>query len=199
MGTRVAAEIRARQEPYEPQEPYRAAMADLSVRSAGIASGTDDRAGPARIAEPPAELFSSFGPIARPPIGPGGADHLVLSVDGPAPAAADRAPRRAMLGTCETVWRNGFIECSSSRVDSAGIGTGQGYFDTKGALLPPYYARAKPRRPCHRRLNGHDRDGRRVVGRGRRGGPPRSPRACRPRPPSDQTAAGARTVTTSTC
>jgi glutamate carboxypeptidase len=149
IGAQVAAEIRTR------LEPRRAEMADLLVELTGIESATDDPAGLERMAGRLAELFSPFGPIARHPIGPGGASHLVLSVEGAAPAAGDRPqPYVAVLGHYDTVWPKGSIKRLPARVDSAGIASGPGCFDMKGGLVQLYYALAElrllgrpPRRP----------------------------------------------------
>jgi glutamate carboxypeptidase len=140
IGARVAAEILTR------LEPRRAEMADLLVELAGIESATDDPAGLDRMADRLAELFSPFGPIARHPIGPGGASHLVLSVDGAAPPAAGQLPYAAVLGHYDTVWPKGSIERLPARVDSAGTVTGPGCFDMKGGLVQLYYALAELRR-----------------------------------------------------
>jgi glutamate carboxypeptidase len=140
IGARVAAEIRTR------LEPRRAEMADLLVELTAIESPTDDPTGLDRMAGRPAELFARFGPLARHPIGPGGASHLVLSVDGAAPAASDRLPCAAVLGHYDTVWPTGSIERSPACVDSAGIATGPGCFDMKGGLVQLYYALAEPHR-----------------------------------------------------
>ncbi|HEU5159063.1 MAG TPA: M20 family metallopeptidase [Streptosporangiaceae bacterium] len=146
VGAKLAAEIRAR------LEPRRGEMADLLVELVGIESPTDDPAGLDRMADRLHELFSPFGPIVRHPIGPGGAGHLVLSVDGAAPGAdgadgaGDGARFAAVLGHYDTVWPAGSIERLPARVDSAGIATGPGCFDMKGGLVQLYYALAELRR-----------------------------------------------------
>ncbi len=139
IGAEIAAKIRTR------LEPRRAEMADLLVELAGIESATDDPAGLDRMAGRLEELFSPFGPIVQHPIGPGGASHLVLSVDGATPDS-DALPHAAVFGHYDTVWPKGSIERLPACVDSDGIATGPGCFDMKGGLVQLYYAFTELRR-----------------------------------------------------
>jgi glutamate carboxypeptidase len=138
IGAAVAAEIRGR------LEPRRSEMTDLLVELTGIESATDDPAGLSRMAGRLEELFSPFGPIVRHPIGPGGAAHLVLTVEG-AESGPAGLPFAAVLGHYDTVWPRGSIERLPARVDSAGTVTGPGCFDMKGGLVQLYYALAELR------------------------------------------------------
>ena len=153
--------------PWEPIGARVAAeMADFFVELVGIESATHDHAWLSRMTHRLVELFSPFGPIARHPIGPGGASRSVLSVDGAAPVAADRLPHAAVLGRYDRVWPKGSIERSPARVDSAATITGPGCFDMKGGLVRLYYALAELRRlgrSSHRPV--------RILLQLRRGGP----------------------------
>jgi glutamate carboxypeptidase len=130
LGGRVAAEVRARLDPRVDE------MTDLLGQLVRIESGTDDPAGLERMAAVLEELFGELAPVTRHPVGPGGASHLTLSVEG-ATVALDHI---AVLGHYDTVWPRGTLERLPFAVDDRGVVTGPGCFDMKGGLVLLYYA-----------------------------------------------------------
>jgi glutamate carboxypeptidase len=148
--------------PYEPVDgPLAAAirsrleagvaeMARLLVELVAIESGSDDPDGLRRMGDRLAELFAGFGSLVRHPLGPGAADHLVLSVAG----TDDGLPHAFVAGHYDTVWPRGTLERLPARVDANGVATGPGCFDMKGGLVQLYFALRelsrlgrRPRRP----------------------------------------------------
>ena len=131
-------------------------MAALLGRMVCIESGSDDPEGLDRLAALLHELFSELGPVTRHPVGPGGASHLTLTVEG-----ADAAlPHVAVLGHYDTVWPRGTLDRIPFAVDDLGVITGPGCFDMKGGLVLLYYALRElrelgrgPRRPLRVLLN----------------------------------------------
>src|SRR5262245_39176758 len=90
-----------------------------------------------KLADRLESLFGEFGPIDCHRLGPGGARHLVLSVDD---VAAPELPHTLVLGHYDTVWALGTLERMPFRIDEAGIVTGPGCFDMKGGLVQLYFA-----------------------------------------------------------
>lgn len=145
LGGPVAAEVAARLRASTGE------MAELLGALVRIESGTDDPDGLDRMAERLQQMFGEFAPVVRYPIGPGGASHLVATVDG---VGCRDAGQVLMLGHYDTVWPRGSIEQMPASLTTDGRVTGPGSFDMKGGLVVLYYALrelqkfgAGPRRP----------------------------------------------------
>lgn len=132
-------------------------MAELLGELVRIESGTDDPAGLDAMAARLEGLFGEFGPVVRHPIGPGGASHLVVRVNG----YVDEPGHVLVLGHYDTVWSRGTLDTMPMTVNTAdGTLAGPGSFDMKGGLVLVYYALREltrlglgPRRPTTLLLN----------------------------------------------
>ena len=129
-GASVARDVRAR------LEPRRAEMAALVGELVSIESPSDDAAGLVRMADRIEALFREFGAIGRHPLGPGGAPHLDLRIDGPA------RDDRVTLVLChyDTVWPMGTLARMPFAIDDAGVARGPGVLDMKGGIALLRYA-----------------------------------------------------------
>jgi glutamate carboxypeptidase len=138
-------------------EPRRDEMVDILREFVAVESGSNDREGLAQMADRLEARFGALGRIARYPIGPEGASHLVVTVD----AADPRPPgHTVVLGHYDTVWERGTLARMPFAVNEAGVATGPGGFDMKGGLVLLYWALAAlrwldqpPRRPVRMVFN----------------------------------------------
>jgi glutamate carboxypeptidase len=126
-------------------------MPDVLRSLVRIESASDDPEGLDRVADLLETLFGRFGTIARHPTGPGGASHLVLTVEGPAAAAP---PHVLVLCHYDTVWERGTLDRLPFTVDGDGVARGPGCLDMKGGIALLYFALRElralgltPRRP----------------------------------------------------
>jgi glutamate carboxypeptidase len=113
-------------------EPRTGELADLLGELVRIESPSDDPAALDRMAGRLEELFGEFGPLARHATGPGGARHLLLSLDD---AAEPDLPPAVVVGHYDTVWPLGTLDRMPFAVSDAGVVTGPGCFDMKGGLV----------------------------------------------------------------
>lgn len=126
MTVPVAREVRSR------LEPRRDELANLLGELVCIESPSNDPDALDRMATRLEELFGEFGPLTRHPTGPGGARHLVLSLD---EAAAPDLPPAVVLGHYNTVWPLGTLDRMPFAISDQGVITGPGSFDMKGGLV----------------------------------------------------------------
>lgn len=129
VGVPIARDIRRRLEPLAVE------MAVLLAELVRIESPTDDASGLGRMADRLEALFGELGGVVRHPIGPGGASHLTVSVQGTRP----ELPPAAVLGHYDTVWPRGTLDRLPCRV-AGDVLTGPGCFDMKGGLVVLYFA-----------------------------------------------------------
>jgi glutamate carboxypeptidase len=147
----VPREVRARLEPRVGE------LADLLGELVRIESPSDDPVALDRMAVRLEELFGEYGRLVRHPTGPGGARHLVLSVDD---AAEPALPPAVVLGHYDTVWPIGTLDRMPFAVSDRGVITGPGCFDMKGGLVLLFAALRElralgcsPRRPVRVLIN----------------------------------------------
>ena len=135
VGARVARDVRAR------LEPRRDEVAALVGELVSIESPSDDSASLKRMADRIASLFEPFGKIERHPLGPDGAPHLDLRIDGP-------ASDRVTLVVChyDTVWPVGTLARTPFSVDASGVARGPGVLDMKGGIALLWHALGELRR-----------------------------------------------------
>jgi glutamate carboxypeptidase len=131
----VAAGVRTR------LELQRAGMTELLGQLVKIESPSDDAECLNRMADRLEQLFERFGAVTRHRIGPNGASHLVVTIDG----ADEGLPPALVIAHFDTVWPRGTIERLPFNVDSDGIATGPGCFDMKGGLVLLLFALASLR------------------------------------------------------
>lgn len=136
----IAREVRERLEPRVDD------MAHLLGELVRIESATDDPEGLDRAAAWLAQRFGGFGSLDRHPIGPGGASHLVLDIDGRGPA---ELPHVLVLCHYDTVWPRGTLDELPFRVDPQGMARGPGCADMKGGIALVYFALEELQRLGH--------------------------------------------------
>lgn len=122
-------------------------LADLLGELVEMESPSGDTKALDKLADRLESLFGEFGPIVSHRLGPGGARHLVLSVDD---VTAPELSHTLVLGHYDTVWAMGTLARMPFRVDETGIITGPGCFDMKGGLVQLYVALRELRALGHR-------------------------------------------------
>lgn len=124
-GRSVASEVRSRLEPRVGE------MTELLGSLVRIESPSGDLAGLAAMADRLEVLFGDLGAVVRHDLGPGGASHLVVTVEGSRP---DLEP---ILVLChyDTVWERGTLARLPFAVDDEGVATGPGCLDMKGGIV----------------------------------------------------------------
>jgi glutamate carboxypeptidase len=136
----VAEEVRAHLEQRVDE------MVELLRELVEVESGTDDPEGLDRLADRLERRFGTFGPLVRHRTGPGGASHLVLSLDG---AGSATLPHLLILCHYDTVWPRGTLEELPFSVDQEGRARGPGCADMKGGIALVYFALDELRRLGH--------------------------------------------------
>jgi glutamate carboxypeptidase len=144
VGEAVAPEVRARLEPRLDE------MTDVLGSLVRIESPSDDPAALDEMADRLEALLGDAGTMTRHRTGPGGASHLVLTVEGSQPSLAPAL----VLCHYDTVWERGTLARLPFSVDGQGVATGPGCLDMKGGIVLLHFALRElralgcpPRRP----------------------------------------------------